>query len=144
MVKQGSKENFDVRMAILAFMINKEKPVSASEVKVAVNLKDFKMVNYYLGSLADLGVIIPLGKRGRKSEYVVQPFMLSRAVDPLLKNVFDQAFSDMAGKFIVVKEKTVMKARIEAFSNAFTFYIRYLLQTGDFKLNGDSMKKGSR
>jgi DNA-binding transcriptional ArsR family regulator len=125
-------ESFETRMRILSALIERGEPMTSKEINEETGIGHYPTINYHLGQLIKEGVVIPLN--GEERRYTVQPFMLERAVDEKLQEAVNEAFDNTyIDHFVVNPERDDMELRIEAFGNAFLYYIKYLLETGRFK-----------
>jgi len=126
------KESFNTRMNILAYMIEAHKPVTPKEINEAMGIDHYPTINYHLNKLVKEGVVIPL--RDGENHYTVQPFMWERNIDPRLEEAVNEAFNNTYTEhFVTNPDKNSLEVKIEAFNNAFLYYIKYLLETGKFQ-----------
>lgn len=132
------RESFGTRMAILAYMIEQGRPVTPKEINEATGIDHYPTVNYHLSALVREGVVIPIRSNSPAvlDTYQLQPFMVKREIDPNLREVVNSAFNETYAEHFITNngsEESSLKIKIEAFNNAFLYYLKYLLETGRFQ-----------
>jgi len=125
-----NQEDFSTRMRILGFMIKKKKPVTPKQINEGCNINHYPTVLYHLKRMIEHGVIIP--HRGNK--YSLQPFMVDKnEINKLIKEAINKAFEKHRPCHLVDSCKECSNELVlETFKNAFLYYLKYLLNTGDF------------